>query len=367
MILFKNFFDLFTTAVPPSLPACLSIVITYSLRRLDDKGIFCIQRESIKKAGSVNILVFDKTGTLTEDHLDINGFVTVKMNKNKQFEFNNFTESCLNDSNIVIDHFKNKNPNYKNINKDLLQYYVECLACCHCLTYVKEKLLGDPIDVKMFESTDWIMKENSNTGNENNCNPLVLNYIRPKCEEDIIVPFQDNYNVEERLKTRYEIGIVKRFDFSSKLQRMTIIGKNLNVNYFKSYCKGSPEKIKELCNPSTIPINFDEILNSYTTKGFRVLGMAAKSIFMNFQQSQIIPREIVEKNMLFLGLLIVQNKLKEKTKDSLAKYDEADLRMLMATGDNILTAICVSKDCNLISQNQEMISCEIDNEKEMMC
>ena len=66
--------------------------------------------------------------------------------------------------------------------------------------------------------------------------------------------------------------------------------------------------------------------------------------------------------MIFLGLLIVQNKLKEKTKDSLAKYDDADLRMLMATGDNILTAICVSKDCNLIPQDKEMVSCEIENE-----
>ena len=358
----ERFLDLFTTAVPPSLPACLSIGITYSLSRLSDKHIFCIQRDRINKAGSVNILVFDKTGTLTEDHLDINGFVNVRMDSNKKFQFNDFSQSCENDSNIVIDHFKKKNNlNYKNINKDLLQYYVECLACCHCLTYVKEKLLGDPIDVRMFESTGWIMKENTNTGNENNCNPLVLNYIRPKCEEDIVVPFQ-NDNVEENLKTRYEIAIVKRFDFSSKLQRMTIIGKNLNENYFKAFCKGSPEKIRDLCNPSTIPENFDTILNSYTTKGYRVLAMAAKSISMNFQQSQTITRESVEKNMLFLGLLIVENKLKEKTKESLAKYDEADLRMLMATGDNILTAICVSKDCNLLSQNKEMISCEIDNE-----
>ena len=61
----KRFLDLFTTAVPPSLPACLSIGITYSLRRLTDKGIFYIQRDRVNKAGSANILVFDKTGTLT--------------------------------------------------------------------------------------------------------------------------------------------------------------------------------------------------------------------------------------------------------------------------------------------------------------
>ena len=358
----ERFLDLFTTAVPPSLPACLSIGITYSLSRLSDKGIFCIQRDRINKAGIVNILVFDKTGTLTEDHLDIKGFVTTRINQEKKFEFNNFEENCEKDSDIIIEHFKQKNKGNKNRNKDLLQYYVECLACCHCLTYVKEKLIGDPIDVRMFESVGWIMKENTNTGNDNNSNPLILNYIRPKCEEDIVVPFEDNYNIEEKLKTRYEIAIVKRFDFSSKLQRMTVIGKNLNENYFKVFCKGSPEKIRELCDQSTIPENFEEILNGYTTKGYRVLGMAGKSILMNFQQSQLITRESVEKNMLFLGLLIVQNKLKEKTKESLEKYDNADLRMLMATGDNILTAICVSKECNLINQNQEMISCEIENE-----
>jgi len=242
-----------------------------------------------------------------------------------------------------------------------LQYYVECLACCHCLTYIKENLIGDPIDVKMFESTGWIMKENTNTGDEFNANPLVLDYIRPKNEEDITVPYQDNYNEEEKLKNRYEIAIVKRFDFTSELQRMSVIGKNINENFFKVFCKGSPEKIRELCDPSTIPESFDEILTNYTSKGYRVLGMAGKSLLMNFQQSQTITREAVEKKMLFLGLLIVQNKLKEKTKESLEKYDNADLRMIMATGDNILTAICVSKECNLIKQNKEMISCEIDN------
>ena len=89
--------------------------------------------------------------------------------------------------------------------------------------------------------------------------------------------------------------------------------------------------------------------------------MAAKSLMIDFKQSQTIKRENVEKNMIFLGLLIVQNKLKEKTKESLEKFDNADLRMVMATGDNILTAVCVSKDCNLITKNQEMISCSIEN------
>ena len=363
----EKFLDLFTTAVPPSLPACLSVGITYSLSRLKKKNIFCIQRDNVNKAGSVNILVFDKTGTLTEDHLDISGYVSVKLNENNQFEFLPFTSDIKTNCDIILDHFKKKLNNskekYKNKNKDLLQYYTECLACCHCLTYVKEKLVGDPIDVKMFEALDWIMKENDSSNGKQNADPLVLNYIRPKSEEDIDIRLQDNNNNEnDKLKKRYELGIVKRFDFSSKLQRMTTISKNINENYFKAFCKGSPEKLRDLCKPETIPLNFDNTLSIYTSKGYRVLAMAAKGLIMDFQQSQSIPREDVEKNMIFLGFLIVKNKLKEKTKESLIKYDEADLRMIMATGDNILTAICVSKECNLIRKNQEMYSCELEKD-----
>ena len=371
----EKFLDLFTTAVPPSLPACLSVGITYSLSRLKKQGIFCIQRDNVNKAGSVNILVFDKTGTLTEDHLDISGYVSVKLNEKNQFEFLPFTSNAKANCDIILDHFKKKlknNNGYKNKNKDILQYYVECLACCHCLTYVRDNLVGDPIDVKMFEALDWIMKENDAAVGEQNLDPLVLNYIRPKTEEDISISLQNikgNESIKEKIKERYEIGIVKRFDFSSKLQRMTTITKNINEDYFKAFCKGSPEKLRDLCKPDTVPFNFDTILNSYTTKGYRVLAMAAKGLVMDFQQSQSISREDVEKNMIFLGFLIVKNKLKEKTKESLTKYDEADLRMVMATGDNILTAICVSKECNLIKKNQEMFSCELekdDNGKEVL-
>ena len=357
-----RFFDLFGTAVPASLPACLVIGISWGLSRLKDKKIICIQRDRLNKSGEANILVFDKTGTLTEDHLDIKGFITTRINENKKFVFNKFSESCEHYSNIIVDHFKRQDKSSKDFNKDLLQYYVECLACCHQLTYVKEKLMGDPIDVQMFERTGWILKENNNSYNKNDINSLILNYIRPKCEEDMVTSFQDNNNnFSGKLKNRYEIAIVRRFDFSSKLQRMVVICKNINENFFKVFCKGSPEKIKELCDPSTIPESYDETLNIYTTRGYRVLGMAAKGLTMSFEQTQTVKRQTVEKNMLFLGFLIVQNKLKEKTMECLEKFDNADLRMMMATGDNILTAICVSKDCNLIRRNQEMISCSIEN------
>lgn len=51
-------------------------------------------------------------------------------------------------------------------------------------------------------------------------------------------------------------ALVRRFDFSSELQRMSVICKNDFDQSFKAFVKGSPEKISELCRRETIPQDF---------------------------------------------------------------------------------------------------------------
>ena len=61
--------DLVTIAVPPTLPAAMTIGTSFSLMRLRKKGIFCISPPRVNVSGRVNVMVLDKTGTLTEDGL----------------------------------------------------------------------------------------------------------------------------------------------------------------------------------------------------------------------------------------------------------------------------------------------------------
>lgn len=45
-------------------------------------------------------------------------------------------------------------------NRNLLPtLFLESLASCHAITYVNGNLVGDPLDVKMFQSTGWILDE----------------------------------------------------------------------------------------------------------------------------------------------------------------------------------------------------------------
>ena len=53
-----------------------------------------------------------------------------------------------------------------------------------------------------------------------------------------------------------DVGILKRYQFSSALQRMTVIVKNQTTDGIEAYMKGSPEKIRTLCLANTSNKNY---------------------------------------------------------------------------------------------------------------
>ena len=173
--LFYRFFDLITTTVPPALPACLGIGITYALSRIKEYGIICISRDRVNVAGRINMICFDKTGTLTEDHLDIYGFRPIYYSKGV-FQFNQFTY----DINKLVDenfnYFKSKivKDELYETSKEVKSLFVECMATCHSITLVNGAHLGDPIDLRMFESTGWSLIENLD--NNQDSDPNLVNF-----------------------------------------------------------------------------------------------------------------------------------------------------------------------------------------------
>lgn len=52
--------DLITIAVPPALPAAMSVGRFYAQRRLERSNIYCISPRSINVSGSIDCVCFDK-------------------------------------------------------------------------------------------------------------------------------------------------------------------------------------------------------------------------------------------------------------------------------------------------------------------
>jgi P-type E1-E2 ATPase len=105
--------------------------------------------------------------------------------------------------------------------------------------------------------------------------------VQPKSSESIKLSFGGAASSEIDASAfisepAYSSAIVRRFEFSSALQRMSVVCKNEIDGKFRAFVKGSPEMIGALCLSHSLPQNFKEVLETYTKEGYRVIALAQK-------------------------------------------------------------------------------------------
>ncbi|XP_069473526.1 probable cation-transporting ATPase 13A4 isoform X2 [Ambystoma mexicanum] len=217
------------------------------------------------------------------------------------------------------------------------------LASCHSLLFLDGKLQGDPLDLKMFEGTRWIFDHSASEKDVNGFSSAVT--IKPG-------PGTDKVPVEG-------VAILHQFPFSSSLQRMSVITRVLGAEGFLAFMKGAPEMVVRFCRQETVPFDFSSELELYTMQGFRVIGLAYKPLPAkpNFSVDSFT-REEVESELEFLGLLVMENKVKAATKPALQELNTAQIRTVMITGDNLQTALTVARHSGMVSERSKAILVE---------
>lgn len=242
--------DLITIVVPPALPAAMTVGRLVAQRRLERKKIYCTSPRSINVSGSIDCICFDKTGTLTEDGLDMWGVVVVS---DKKFQFP-----------------------VKDIASLPLSEALVGMVTCHGITIIDNQLVGDPLDLKMFESTGWTLEE-PDVSDTSKFSMLFPTIVRPakdfksllkRPQHDLCGSLSRQNSVSSDVmdgislnnlhdaafgdsatelgEQGLEVGIVRQFPFTSSLQRMSVITRTLGASHYDLYCKGSPEMILSL-------------------------------------------------------------------------------------------------------------------------
>lgn len=313
--------DIVTIIVPPALPAAITTGTIYAQRRLKKQGIFCISPPRINVCGKVSLFCFDKTGTLTEEGLDVWGVL--------EASGNTFAE-------LVPD------PRLLPPGPMLTG-----LASCHTVALLGGQPLGDPLELKMIESTGWELEEPEDEGGEIQYefgDRRVLAVMRPPSQE--LLP-QD-------VSMSQAVAIIKRFPFSSSLQRMSVITVAPGGFGANAFLKGAPEMVASHCLKESVPVEFTNTLRGFTCEGFRVLALAYKPLDENLELWSL-SREEVEKDLLFMGLLVMKNLVKPESAEVISTLRQARLRTVMVTGDNILTAVNVARGCGMLSSHEKTI------------
>ena len=345
--------DLITVVVPPALHTTMTIGTIFAIQRLKRVGIYCISPPRINVCSRINFMCFDKTGTLTEEGLDVLGVMPASQNRFGDFftDRRQIPQASLNPEAPPLS---------------------QLMACCHSLQRVHRELIGDPLDLKMFEFSGWSMDDphslTADALQHSTNEDIVPTIVRPPGSSPTNFDALLASNAATKTTTQAgarrppaEIAIIKCFEFSAALRRMSVICRmacltspdaSASSSDMAVLCKGSPESIQSICLPDTIPAEYNSAMAEYAHQGYRVLACAGKYLrSFSWARAQKIPRESVESELCFLGFIIFENKLKLQTAPVISVLHAARITTIMCTGDNVLTAVCVSRACGIVPRN----------------
>jgi len=77
-------------------------------------------------------------------------------------------------------------------------------------------------------------------------------------------------------------------------------------------------------------------------------------------------REKAESDLNFLGFVLLYNRVKDSTIDTIIKLNFASINIHMATGDHIDTAIAIGKECNFYNDNDCIFIVNFDEDDKLL-
>jgi len=314
-----------TSVIPPELPMQMALAVNNSLMTLMKLQIFCTEPFRVPIAGKLDACLFDKTGTLTTDELvpvGVMGIKTLGSDLEALLKSNNAKKGSKEDaaSQLLIPMTK------------LSHQAALVLTGCHSLVLIDGETTGDPLESAALKAMRWEISTES--GN------VVPSAASEKKQAGL--PF----SMPGTSSTSAEIEILSRHHFSSKLQRMSCVVRDVANKRCYSVVKGSPEMIGNYLSQK--PKGYDEAANFLSRRGYRVISLAYKPLSSSSDvEAAKDTRSVCEENLTFAGFVTFTCRVRRDTKMVLSKLKEGGMSVAMITGDALLTAIHVAKEVNI--------------------
>ncbi|HLC39236.1 MAG TPA: cation-transporting P-type ATPase [Patescibacteria group bacterium] len=214
----------------------------------------------------------------------------------------------------------NTMPQINDFSKNQKEYFINNLILCNN-AILDNKPIGDPVEVAFLEY----------------------------CQKN-------NHNFEEIRKSNLRIHEIP---FSSKRKKMSVVVKN-SKNELIVFTKGSTLELLKLCDLKT---KEKEIImqkhNSMANSGFRMLAIAMKKITKSsIKNVRKIPKNEIENNLTFLGLVALEDPPREGVKEAMEKCNRAGIKVILITGDYELTAKAIALQIGLATSDTKIITGE---------
>ena len=321
-----------TSVIPPELPMQMALAVNNSLMTLMKLQIFCTEPYRVPMAGKLDSCLFDKTGTLTTDELVPVGVLGVKT---LGMDLTALTTSKGTPSSSPGRKKSGKDDTESRLLTPMTKLSHEAslvLSGCHSLVLIDGETTGDPLESAALKAMRWEVALDSGhvvpsagTEKKHGGAPFFMPGNASPCSQ---------------------IDILSRHHFSSKLQRMSCVVKDVVNRKYYSVVKGSPEMVGSLL--ANKPSGYDASARFLSRRGYRVISLAYKPLngMANVDAAKDT-RSVCEENLTFAGFVAFTCRVRRDTKMILSKLKEGGMSVAMVTGDALLTAIHVAKEVNI--------------------
>ncbi|KTD53939.1 cation-translocating P-type ATPase [Legionella quateirensis] len=315
--LFMSSVSLAVAAIPEGLPAVVTVALALGVQRMVRRAVLVRRLAAVETLGCLQVICTDKTGTLTVGEMTARKLVTARDVYSIRGEGYNLTGGFSLQAQEI------------NVPEDkMLQATLQAMAACNNAEFCQQNeqmaTVGDPTEVALLVAAAkggiW------------------------------------------RSELQTSLLRIKELPFSSERKRMTVVCKQ--ENELMAFVKGAPEIILERC---THILTNDGIKKLTPNDRARMKQscelMASEALrLLAFAKRQLEPAllekedEDIENNLVFLGLIGLQDPPHASAKESVARCKKAGIKPIMITGDHPDTARAIAQELGILEANDRLLT-----------
>ena len=345
--------SIIVVAIPEGLPLAVTLSLAFSIKKLMDQNNLVRKMHACETMGGANYICTDKTGTLTKNEMNVFKYLTV----NKEIILEETIEM---ENGIDLNKKKaNKNFQEKKIREDHQKYF-------------NNENYWDQLRIAIALNVDGNIKELEVPDNNGDIEHFETKNKTDKAFTDFLYRFRVSIN-NERVKYISNKKFYKQIPFDSKRKCMTTLVKHdIFPTGYRLYTKGGAEQVRNICKSyidsetgDVKPItdterNFiSDYIQQFNRQMLRSLYICYKDItFEEYEKcdSYINSEDVTidQSDCVFIGVVGIRDSLRNGVKEAVVKCHSAGVNIIMVTGDNIITATAIAKDCNILKDNIDL-------------
>ena len=338
--------SIIVVAIPEGLPLAVTLSLAFSIKKLMDFNNLVRKMHACETMGGANYICTDKTGTLTRNEMNVFRVLTAK-------------EEIKLDETIEVNGTKALDKSNKNdlkIREDREKYF-------------KNNNFWNQLRIAVALNVDGQIKELDNPDINGDTESCETKNKTDKAFIDFLYRFRASIS-EERAKYTSNKKFYKQIPFDSKRKRMTtFIKHDLSQTGFRLYTKGGAEKVNVYCkyylDPETGTVKplgdteryfISDSVQQFNKQMLRSLYICYKDIledeFENAEKFKNSDGKALDQyDLTFIACVGIRDSLRNGVTDAVKKCHSAGVNVIMVTGDNIITATAIAKDCGILGND----------------